>query len=102
MKVTIKWSLGIYVACVIVFLAIYPQLNLIVSKGGKWNGAFAMIQADESYYATFVNALINGRARKMDCLKATDRAEDIEQLPETDRSIQVLPLYLIALPARLF
>jgi hypothetical protein len=55
---------------------------------------------DEAYYAAYVNALIDGRPRRNDPFGGKDDSPT-QPLPESLYSIQFLPAYAVALPARL-
>jgi hypothetical protein len=56
-------------------------------------------QGDELLYSAYLNALIEGRARKNDPFGGKDSSESAP-LPESIFSIQSLPAYAVALPAR--
>lgn len=90
---TLKYAL--IPVLVLVFLAFYPQLNLFVSKGSTWQGAYFVSNYDEVAYSAYVNALIEGKPRKYDPYLAA------ETTYESLYSIQVVPAYSIALPARI-
>jgi hypothetical protein len=81
-------------------LALYPQINLWLGRGGNWHGSYVLIQGDEDAYSAYINALIEGRPRKSDPHTGRDDAPGAPQ-PESLFSIQFLPAYAIALPARL-
>lgn len=82
-------------------LALYPQLNLWSARGRDWNGAYAYMDTDEVAYSAYVNALIDGRPRRNDPYTGRDDRASAPQ-PESLFSIQFLPAYMIALPARAF
>ena len=84
-----------------VLLSLIPQIHLWLVRGREWNGAYVSSQTDEPLYSAYVNALIDGRARKNDPFGGTDDSAD-RPLPESIFSIQFVPAYLIALPARTF
>src|SRR5215472_1360048 len=84
-----------------VFLAILPQVHLWILRGREWNGAYVSAYGDEPLYSSYINALIDGRTRKNDPFGALDNASNA-LLPESIYSIQFVPAYLIALPARVF
>jgi hypothetical protein len=77
-----------------------PQIQLWLVRGNNWNGAYVSSQSDEPLYSAYVNALINGRARKNDPLGGKDDSPQ-SPLPESIFSIQFVPAYAIALPARI-
>jgi hypothetical protein len=56
---------------------------------------------DEAYYAAYVNALIDGRPRRNDPFGGQDDSPT-HRLPESLYSVQFLPAYAVAIPARLF
>ncbi len=82
-------------------LALYPQLNLWAMRGGDWQGSYAHIDSDEVAYAAYIQALIDGRPRRNDPYTGRD---DDSARPQTESlfSIQFIPPYAIALPARVF
>lgn len=67
-----------------------------------WNGTVAQAHGDEVVYAAYLNALIEGRPRKNDPYTALDAVPDASPLPESYFSIQFVPAYALAIPARLF
>ena len=71
---------------IVLFLAIYPQLNIWLVKGSAWNGAFVVSNYDEVAYSGYVNALIEGRPRKSDPFIGQDNIAG-----ETLYSIQAVP-----------
>jgi len=83
-----------------VLLSLIPQVHLWIVRGQNWNGSFVSAFIDESYYAAYVNALIDGRPRRNDPFGGTDDSPK-HRLPESLYSIQFLPAYAVALPARL-
>ena len=84
-----------------VFLALLPQIHLWIIRGHEWNGAYVSAYGDEPLYSAYINALIEGRQRKTDPFGAVDNTW-AAPLPESVYSIQFVPAYLIAFPARLF
>jgi hypothetical protein len=83
----------------VAFLALFPQLLLMVG-GGKWNGSYFVSNYDETAYSAYVNSLIRGEPRKNDPFLGLSDSPQTPQ-PETLYSIQFMPAYAIALPARL-
>ncbi len=84
-------------AVIVLFLAIYPQINIWSVKGGDWHGAYVVSNYDEVAYSAYVNSLIEGKSRRNDPFIGQD------DLPyESLYSIQVIPAYSIAIPARFF
>ncbi len=85
----------------IVLLSLLPQLHLWIVRGRDWNGAYVSPYGDEALYAAYINALIDGRTRKNDPFGGKDSSASAP-LPESFFSIQFVPAYAIALPARTF
>jgi len=96
-----KWFFGIAAGIILAILAVYPQFNLQNLRGGDFQGAFASCDLDEMAYASYLQALIDGRPRKNDPYTGRDAATDNPQ-PESLFSIQFFPAYLVAVPARIF
>lgn len=95
-----KWKLGALVSLAMVLLSLLPQFHLWIVRGREWNGAYVSPQGDEPLYSAYINALIDGRPRKNDPYAGVDSSSD-KPLPESAFSIQFVPAYAIALPARL-
>ena len=81
-------------------LSLIPQLHLWYVRGWDWNGSYVSPQGDELLYSAYLNAIIVGRTRKNDPFGAKDDSPHAP-LPESIFSIQFIPAYAIALPARL-
>lgn len=96
-----RWFFGAAAGLIVAVLAVYPQYNLQKLRGDAFAGAFASCDLDEMAYASYLQALIDGRARKNDPYTGRDETAAAPQ-PESLFSIQFLPAYLIAVPARLF
>ena len=94
-----KWKWCALAATAMVFLSVLPQLHLWVVRGRDWNGAYVFIQGDEPLYSAYINALIDGRARKNDPYGAKDDTP-ASPLPESTFSIQFVPAYVISFLAR--
>ena len=89
------------VACAaMALLSLIPQIHLWVVRGWDWNGAYVSPQGDEPLYSAYINSLIDGRTRKSDPFGGRDDAPE-RPLPESTFSIQFVPAYAIALPARI-
>ncbi len=88
------WKYAAIPALILAMLAIYPQLNLWVARGSDWNGSYVVSNYDEVAYSAYTNALIEGKPRKYDPFLA----REVEH--ESLYSIQFIPAYAIALPAR--
>jgi hypothetical protein len=95
-----KWKWCALVSLAMVLLSLIPQIHLWIVRGRDWNGAYVSSQTDEPLYSAYVNALINGRARKNDPFGGKDDSSDAP-LPESIFSIQFVPAYAVALPARI-
>ncbi len=94
-----NWKWGRWAALTITLLAVYPQLVMWGVRGQQWNGSFAEGDADEWVYAAYVQALIDGRPRRNEAYTGRDDRPDQPQ-PESLFSIQFIPAYLLAVPAR--
>ncbi|HEX8163265.1 MAG TPA: hypothetical protein VF538_15450 [Pyrinomonadaceae bacterium] len=100
-KIFARRRLGLAAACALGLVALAPQLHLWRERGRDWGGACATIHPDETAYLAYVNALIDGRGRRAD--PYTGRDEELEAARvESIFSVQFLPAYAVALPARLF
>jgi hypothetical protein len=84
-----------------VLLSLVPQIHLWIVRGRDWNGVYVSPQGDEPLYSAYINALIDGRARKNDPFGGKDSSPSAP-LPESIFSIQFVPAYMLALPARAF
>ena len=94
-----NWKWGMLAALVITLLALIPQFFMWGTRGSQWNGTYAEHHGDEWVYSAYVQALIDGRPRRSD--PYTGRDDRPGQLqPESLFSIQFVPSYLIAVPAR--
>jgi len=94
-----SFRLGIFAALSVTLVSLYPQLRLIAERGGNWNGSYAIFSQDEVAYNAYVNALMAGRPRRNDPYTGRDDARGAPQ-HESLFSIQFVPAYLIAYPAR--
>jgi hypothetical protein len=81
-------------------LALYPQLNLWLVRGGEWQGSYAQIDSDEVAYSAYMAALIDGRPRRNDPYTGRDDAAGSPQ-HESLFSIQFITPLAIAQVARL-
>ena len=84
-------------AMVLAVITSLPQIYLCYERGSKWNGEYAYLDGDEFAYSAYVNALIEGRPRRNDPYTGEDGGSS-----ETLFSIQFIPPYCIAVPARIF
>lgn len=96
-----KRFFGIAAGIILAVLAVYPQYNLQKLRGDDFAGAFASCDLDEMAYASYLQALIDGRPRRNDPYTGRDHAADTPE-PESLFSIQFFPAYLVAVPARIF
>ena len=98
-RLPIQWRFGLIAAMAMTFLALVPQFHLWAVRGNDWQGTSPSFDFDEVAYAAYLNALIDGRPRRND--PYTGRNDTPEQtLPESLHSIQFVPAYVLALPAR--
>jgi len=97
----IEWKWGAFAALAMTVLAIYPQINLWIARGKDWHGSYVLVQGDEIAYSAYINALIDGRPRVNDPFMGLDNVA-AQPLPESLFSIQFIPAYAIAIPARVF
>ncbi|MCA1614383.1 MAG: hypothetical protein LC800_09660, partial [Acidobacteria bacterium] len=95
-----RWRWGVGAGLLMAALALVPQVHLRAARGGEWRGQYASFQPDETAYSAYVNALIGGRPRRSDPYTGRDDALGAART-ETLFSIQFLPAYALALPARL-
>jgi hypothetical protein len=96
---SVRWKWGLFAAIGMTLLALYPQVNLCLARGREWNGAYATIHGDEVAYSAYIQALIDGRPRRNNPYTGRDDMPGAPQ-PESLFSIQFIPAYAIALPAR--
>jgi hypothetical protein len=96
-----NWKWGIWPALAVTLLSLYPQFLMWGVRGREWNGAYAEFHGDEWVYSAYVQALIDGRPRRNDPYTGRDDRPNQRQ-PESLFSIQFVPAYLIAAPARVF
>jgi hypothetical protein len=96
---TANWKWALCAAAAITLLSLLPQLLMWGSRGSQWNGSYAELHGDEWVYSAYVQALIDGRPRRNDSYTGRDDHPGSPQ-PESLFSIQFVPAYLIAIPAR--
>jgi hypothetical protein len=91
---------GLIAALFLTVFALYPQFKLLYLRGNDWQGSYAMNDIDEVAYASYLQALIDGRPRKND--PYTHRDDGVES-PQDESlfSIQFATPYTVAIPARL-
>jgi hypothetical protein len=95
-----SWKWPIWAALAITLLSVYPQLVMWGVRGREWNGSFAEVDGDEWAYSAYIQALIDGRPRRSNPYTGRDESPD-QPVPESLFSIQFVPAYAIAGPARL-
>lgn len=96
----IQWKWGLLAAMAMTIIAMYPQLNLWLARGSQWQGSYVLTQGDEVAYSAYINALIDGRPRRNDPFNGHDDRPG-KPTYESLFSIQMVPAYAIAAPARL-
>lgn len=94
------WGFALISILAITLLAIYPQMTLWMAQGRDWDGSFFASNDDEVAYAGYVNSLLEGKPRRNDPFLATEETP-AAPLSESLYSIQFIPAYSIAIPARL-
>ena len=96
-----EWRWGLAAASAIMVVALLPQVLLLIDRGTDWHGANAVMHTDEVAYSAYTAALIRGRPRRND--PYTGREDSSERsAPESLFSIQFVPAYVVAAPARWF
>lgn len=97
---SLRWRLGIVASIAMTLLALYPQATVWRGGARGWAGIYFSCHADESSYEAYIRALIDGRPRRNDPYSGRD---DVASAPLSESlfSIQFIPAYAIALPARL-
>ena len=89
------WRRGVLAACALALITLYPTFLLWYDRGQNYNGFYGLQQYDEEFYAGYIQALALGRPRKSDPAQCGGSSTH-----ESLFSIQSLPAYLIATPAR--
>ncbi len=95
------WKACALACLAMTILSLIPQIHLWFLRGKEWNGAYVSPQGDEPFYSAYINSLIDGRTRKNDPYGSKDSSAS-SPLQESIFSIQFVPAYAIALPARAF
>ena len=93
---SIRWRWGIVASVALMLVALFPQAHFIANRGREWQGANAITHPDEVAYSAYLASLIRGNPRRYDPYAGREAA------PESLFSIQLVPAYAIAWPARLF
>jgi len=83
-------------------VALVPQLHMWIERGRDWQGSDFSFFVDEAAYEAYVNALIGNRPRLNDPYTGRDTSSAGAPQAESLFSIQFIPAYACALPARLF
>jgi hypothetical protein len=98
----IRWFWGLLAACGLMLLSLYPQVQLWLTHDQQRTDVIAYNQGlgDEVAYAAYINALIEGRPRRNDPYTGRDDRPNASQ-SESLFSIQFVPAYAVALPARM-
>jgi hypothetical protein len=95
MKLKPAWIVAIIPIVAMVLIAMYPQISLWRARGDHWAGSYSAANYDEVAYSAYINGLMNGKSRKYDPMMGSDHDH------ESIFSIQFIPAYSVALPARL-
>ena len=94
-----EWKWGLFAALAMMLLALWPQINMWIARGQNWRGLTSPCRGDEVAYSAYLNALIDGGHGKT---IHTGRDDSHQQaFAGSLFSIQFIPAYAIALPARL-
>jgi hypothetical protein len=96
----IRWKPGVLAGLAVAIVTFIPQALFWVDRGTQWQGSFAITDYDEVGYSAYLNSIIQGRPRRNNPYagpKNTPAAATVENL----YSIQFVPPYAVALPARL-
>ena len=96
---TRRWLPGIFAGIILALFSLYPQFHLRELRGAEFAGAFASCDLDEMAYAAYMQALIDGSPRKSDPYTGRDSTPEDPQA-ESLFSIQFVPAYMAAIPAR--
>jgi hypothetical protein len=94
MKIRSAWKFALVPTIAVLLFALYPQVSLWRSAGANWAGSYSAANYDEVAYSAYLNGLINGKPRKYDPMMGVVHEH------ESIYSLQFIPAYAIALPAR--
>ena len=94
------WWFGLISAIIVTIIAVAPQLFFCFSRGAQWNGAYAQTHGDEAVYASYLNALVDGRPRRNNPYSGRDDSPDYP-VAESYLSLQFISPLLISQTARL-
>jgi hypothetical protein len=92
-----QWKVGLITIAFLALITSLPQLYLVYVRGSDWNGSCVYLDTDEFGYAAYTNALVDNRPRRSDPYSGKD-----DGAFESFYSIQFLPAYNVALPAKIF
>jgi hypothetical protein len=95
-----RWLLGLLSAGIVTLIAVAPQLFFCFSRGSQWNGAYAQTHGDEGVYASYLNALVDGRPRRNNPYSGRDDSAAYP-VAESYLSLQFVAPFLISRTARL-
>jgi hypothetical protein len=96
-----SWPVAIVIAFSLALVALIPQLCVLVAKHDAWAGSYVSLDFDEPAYSAYLGALIDGEPRLNDPYTGrSDHPYSVQ--PETLFSIQFIPAYFLAIPARFF
>ena len=93
------WKWSIPPALAILFLSLIPQTHFWFVRGSQWQGGYAILQGDETYYSAYINALIEGRPRRNDPFTGQDDHPNAPMF-ESLFSIQCVPPYVMVFVAK--
>jgi hypothetical protein len=93
------WQWGLAAASAIMVVALLPQVLFLADRGRDWHGANAAMHPDEVAYSAYTATLIRGRPRRNDPYTGREDRPD-HPAPESLFSIQIVPAYVAAVPAR--
>jgi len=92
------WRLGFLAAIAVVVVTSIPQASMIAKQGSAWHGSYAILDFDEVSYSAYLNSLIEGRPRRNNPYLGNEPSGAATH--ESLFSIQFIPPFAIALPAR--
>ncbi|HXD30602.1 MAG TPA: hypothetical protein VN643_05780 [Pyrinomonadaceae bacterium] len=96
----VRWRFGLLAAAIVTLIATSPQLYFAYSRGSQWNGSYAQTHGDEGVYASYLNALIDGRPQRNNPYSGRDNSPE-HPMAESYLSLQFFPPFIISRTARL-
>ncbi|MCM3905249.1 MAG: hypothetical protein ND866_26435 [Pyrinomonadaceae bacterium] len=99
LRLLVRQRYSVVAALAILLFALGPHFYFLYKRGAEWNGSFPLTHGDEVAYASYLNALIDGRPRRNDPYTGRDDSPERSQ-PESYFSIQFLPPTVLAMAAR--